>query len=599
MKRLSLGLSALVALSTPEISADIIQVIPGPISANDAGEGVEILNSDNDTNDWLTTISAGGTIYLGFDWVIHTNAGETGTGGFFGGLGFYDGGAEKVLIGNSWNSLNFGIAGQATDESSTIPYVIGETVRLIAKMTIVDGPDPDTVELFVGQDTEGVPDAVNTLAIDDVSRVLSRAGNAGGWATITNLTIADDFASANAPAGDLDNDGLPDASFEQLIIDAAAAEDPPRTLTIADIKGPNDDPETSDYDLDGLNDADEFSNNTNPVHFDTDGDGLSDGAEVHPHGSSPLLEDSDGDGLEDGDEVNIHGTSPILSDTDSDGFSDPVEVSSGSDPVDQASTPDILSPPDQLLVGGGGAGRTIIDPDTMLAYLGGPADDTYTGTINYAATIEFIELANGTGAEGFTGLQLYLGDDERMAVGDYWLSTTWSGYLAPDGSGTFPLLNSNNAQVPLELNQPETISIVIDMVAGGNDTVTILFRGKETSFTGPLDFDQLRVRSGNTFHVANFSDIRFTVGLLPEEEKDYEITAINHNPETGETKLTWNSDPDQAYQVSFSSDLIDWSGEVADRVDSTGDSTSLEFNVGTLGIGGAPSRLFFRVTPVD
>ena len=598
MKRHLFLFPSLLALSAPNISAEIIQVIPGPISASDGGVGVEILNTDNDTDDWLTKISAGGTIYFGFDWVVESNAGETGSGGYFGGLGLYDAAVEKVLVGNSWTSLNFGIAGQGTNESTTIPYVIGTTVRLIAKMTIADGPDLDTVELFIGQDTEGVPDAVNTLAIDDVSRVLSRAGNAGGSATITNLTIADDYSSANAPAGDLDNDGLPDASFEQLIIDAAAAEDPPRVLTIADIKGPNNDPETSDYDLDGLSDADEFANGTDPTDPDSDGDDLSDGAEINTHGSSPLNPDSDGDGLSDGDEVNIHASDPTKSDTDSDGFSDPVELNSGSDPDDDTSTPDILSPANQLGVGNGGGGRTIIDPDTMLTYLGGPADNTYTGIINYVATIEFIELANGTGAEGFTGLQLYQGDDERMAVGDFWLSTSWSGYLAPGGVNTFPLLDSDDAEVPLELNQPETISVVIEMVAGEDDTVTIMFRGKETIFTGHVDFNQLRVRSGNAFQVANFTDIKFSLGLLPEEEVNYEITAIEHESESGTTQLSWNSTPDQAYQINFSTDLIDWSGEVADRVDATSESTSYEFNVDTLALPDT-SRLFFRVTPVD
>jgi len=599
MKRHLLFLSTFAGLSIPNLSADIIQVVPGPISASGGGEGVDIITTDNDTDDWLTTISAGGTIYLGFDWVVETNAGETGSGDFFGGLGLYDLSDEKALVGNSWISLNYGLAGQSTDESSTIPYVIGTTVRLIAKLTIVDGPDPDTIELFVGQDTEGVPDAVNTLAIDDINRVLSRAGNAGGSATITNLTIADDYASANAPAGDLDNDGLPDASFEQLIIDAAAAENPPRSLTIADIKGPNDAPETSDYDMDGLNDADEFASGTDPVDPDSDDDGLNDGPEVDTHGSSPLNDDSDGDGLKDGDEVNIHATNPTKSDTDDDGFSDPVELSSGTDPDDDTSTPDILSPADQLGVGGGGAGLTIIDPETMLALLGGPADNTYTGTINYVATIEFVELANGTGAEGFTGLQLYQGDDERMAIGNFWLSTNWSGYLAPGNVNTFPLLDGNDAEVPLEVNQPETISVIIEMVAGANDTVTILFRGKETVFTGPLDFDQLRVRSGNAFHVANFTDIKFSAGLLPVEEENYEITAIEHDPEDGATKLTWNSSPNQKYQINFSPDLVDWTGEVADEVTSTGDFTSFEFNIDTLNGVIDSSRLFFRITPID
>jgi len=48
---------------------------------------------------------------------------------------------------------------------------------------------------------------------------------------------------------------------------------------------------------------------------DTDGDGLSDGAEVDTAGTDPFDADSDDDGLSDGDEVNIHGTDPLDDDS--------------------------------------------------------------------------------------------------------------------------------------------------------------------------------------------------------------------------------------------------------------------------------------------
>jgi hypothetical protein len=54
---------------------------------------------------------------------------------------------------------------------------------------------------------------------------------------------------------------------------------------------------------------------------DTDGDGLSDGAEVNLYGSDPLLADTDGDGLEDGDEVAV-GLDPTNEDTDADSVCD-------------------------------------------------------------------------------------------------------------------------------------------------------------------------------------------------------------------------------------------------------------------------------------
>ena len=67
---------------------------------------------------------------------------------------------------------------------------------------------------------------------------------------------------------------------------------------------------------------------------DTDGDGLTNGAEENTYGTNPFVVDSDGDGLTDGDEVNTYGTDPLSLDTDGDGVSDGAEVNDmGSDPL--------------------------------------------------------------------------------------------------------------------------------------------------------------------------------------------------------------------------------------------------------------------------
>ena len=75
-----------------------------------------------------------------------------------------------------------------------------------------------------------------------------------------------------------------------------------------------------------------FSQFTDPIFFDTDGDGLFDQAE-ELHGTDPNDPDTDGDLLKDGAEVDIYGSSPIDNDTDGDGVSDSVEVGLGEDPT--------------------------------------------------------------------------------------------------------------------------------------------------------------------------------------------------------------------------------------------------------------------------
>jgi len=94
-----------------------------------------------------------------------------------------------------------------------------------------------------------------------------------------------------------------------------------------------------DPDNDTLDNAGELAAGTSPVVADTDGDTLSDGAEVSIHKSDPARRDTDADRLTDADEVNIHQTDPAKADTDDDSFEDLVELLSGSDPKDALSRP--------------------------------------------------------------------------------------------------------------------------------------------------------------------------------------------------------------------------------------------------------------------
>jgi Thermolysin metallopeptidase, alpha-helical domain/Bacterial TSP3 repeat len=65
---------------------------------------------------------------------------------------------------------------------------------------------------------------------------------------------------------------------------------------------------------------------TDPNNSDSDGDGLSDGDEVHIHHTEPHLADTDSDDLDDNIELNTHGTDPSNPDTDGDALSDGAEI---------------------------------------------------------------------------------------------------------------------------------------------------------------------------------------------------------------------------------------------------------------------------------
>jgi len=74
-----------------------------------------------------------------------------------------------------------------------------------------------------------------------------------------------------------------------------------------------------DEDVDGLTNLEEQEAGTDPLVADSDGDGLTDGEEVHTYGTDPLDADSDDDGIPDGWEAE-HGLDPLSAE---DGLDDP------------------------------------------------------------------------------------------------------------------------------------------------------------------------------------------------------------------------------------------------------------------------------------
>ena len=103
-----------------------------------------------------------------------------------------------------------------------------------------------------------------------------------------------------------------------------------------------------DTDGDGLSDPAEVVLGTDPNNPDTDGDGLNDGEEVEGYGTDPLDADTDDDGLEDGAEA-TNGTDPLNADTDDDGLSDGEEVNTtNTDPNNPDSDDDGLSDGDEV-----------------------------------------------------------------------------------------------------------------------------------------------------------------------------------------------------------------------------------------------------------
>lgn len=173
----------------------ILQTVTGPVVATGGGAGTNLIDTTNDAGDWIDGINGGGSVYLAFDWVISNNAGETGSGGFFGGLGVYNGGGERLLIGNGWSETSYsGGTGAGGISDTGVPYQVGVPVRLVTRLTLVDGgTNNDSWEMWVdpANGDEGNPQAGNAaFTLDDFTRLTHRAGNSPGEAILSNLVVA-------------------------------------------------------------------------------------------------------------------------------------------------------------------------------------------------------------------------------------------------------------------------------------------------------------------------------------------------------------------------------------------------------------------------
>ena len=469
-----------------------------------------------------------------------------------------------------------------------------------------------------------------------------------GVETGTGLWNGMDDRGTSPTKADSDGDGLSDAveSNTGVLVDPLtdSGTDPNKADT--DLDGLRDDWEIanglSPFDnggIDGKNGAmgdpdndqstneEEQSRRTDPNDNDSDDDTLLDGVEtndgifvdVNATGTDPLKADTDGDFLSDGAEIEIHGTDPLLRDSDGDFLRDDWELARGSDPT---------QPGDNTLLSAGiginfGAGRT----DASLAETDVAGVFPQAGWNNLAGPfIAPVSLLDDAGA--ISGAMIEVSMDEEWSVAgpaadpNGILLTGWFAAQNVDGTNRINITDIPFANYDLVLyfnHDRNNETADISEVNGAFPTFTV--RENNTDILNEVTFSQqVASNAVETNDTGNFAIIpglsastlnlvvnAGTIGadrgplnglqLINRGASGTEITKIELDRAAGTVTLTWTASAGRNYSIDESIDLTEGSWlEIADEIAATG--SEMTYTIAGVNFS-TDHQLFYRVRPVQ
>ena len=305
-----------------------------------------------------------------------------------------------------------------------------------------------------------------------------------------------------------------------------------------------------DEDGDYLSNAEEFWEGTDPLLWDTDGDGVSDGEEVYLNGTDPTdglpyYRDEDGDGLSAWEE-GLLGTSDLLLDSDNDGISDFEEIKVQNVYLAQFGLP----------------GFDPTDP------LDGQADWDHDGVTNadeIAAETDYLNMdGDGDGIANFA--ELKLGTDP-LAANDF-------GNSDLDGDGLSTLAERDLATNDLSIDSDgDGLS---DYLEGSNESPF-------ASYLNPLDGnDALADLDGDGLSTIYEISIMLNSGGAGSSGEADQFDPVDYHPDN---LVQYNYDPHTPGDGNFDPSNEDSNGngipDGEDDVDGDGLSASQEYNYRT------------------
>ncbi|MES2709890.1 MAG: PEP-CTERM sorting domain-containing protein [Verrucomicrobiota bacterium] len=213
MKKLKLihAIPSVILLGAVQSFAAVLFSLPAAQVITGGGTGTAIVDTTNDTGDWITAggySTGAGTVplYLQVTMNITNNAGETGGGGFFTGFQLFKAGGENFAVGNSWGSLNWGgFQAPADYEVTGNPaYILGTPASFVIKLdqaqntaTVYYNPNLALSEVAQGAAKTTVLSGMGVK--DEFDSLNIRAGNGTGSNTFSNIVVRNDSPFAAVP----------------------------------------------------------------------------------------------------------------------------------------------------------------------------------------------------------------------------------------------------------------------------------------------------------------------------------------------------------------------------------------------------------------
>ena len=497
-------------------------VLPGPFAISNANSDFLIFTSAGDP--WLGTnygASSTRTLYTRFSMAFHDLNGETGNGGGYGGLHFFQDNTEKLLIGNGWTSLNWSLdaAGVQDDLSPVVPIVLNEWHTMVVRTDYSAGGsaavkiwlDPDFTQSEANQ-----PNAPLQISADVAfNQIRLRCGNGTASASFSNIIVAATSAGVGFVAPS-------DPQFQSFVPSINASSAPTNTPISAEILfgtygiGTN----TITLTLDGTNVTPAFVVSSNSITVNYQPPSPFSAGSAHTVGLS--LTDSNGTPYSTswGFTVDAYPTLPV----------------SVAGPID---------------VTGGGAGVTIFS--NLNEWIGGNYQSNSANTLYTRFSMTFFDL-NGETADDvggcFGGLHFFQDGTERLLVGESWLRNSWSVDDKAGGEGgeiaippvTTVVVGEWHTMVVkcvYSSNAPTAVNVWLDPDFSKSEGAQT---NSPLSFTMDNTFNNIHLRCGNGSAFAEFTNVVIAANASGVGFATASVPAVlSIQDSIGSKQLSWNS----------------------------------------------------------